>query len=112
MISVHASMPKYSPEIYELLKQAGGHRNRPSGSRANWLLCFQRKWLLRPLWAGRCLWAYVHDRDGRSWWHKVRSLLGIRVFRLYSEGPLPWAWARVRDKEQKKVSCFDPVGKR
>ena len=103
----------YSQEIYTLLERAGEHRTRTNGSCTSWLLCFQnRKWLLRPSHAGQCLWASMRDEGGRDWIRKVRWLLGIKLIRLHSAGCLQWKWARVRDKEHKKVAFFDPVGER
>jgi len=103
----------YSEEIYSLLARAGEFRARTHGSRVSWLVCFQnRKWLLRPSHAGHCLWAYLKDGGVRNWMRKVGWLLGIRLIRLHSDGRLPWRWARIRDKEHKKISFFDPVGHR
>jgi hypothetical protein len=103
----------YSEEVYALLERAGEHRARTGDSHPGWLLCFQnRKWLLRPSHAGQCLWASINDGGSRHWLRKVRWLLGIRLIRLHSQGRMRWWWARVRDKEHKKVSFFDPVGHR
>ena len=103
----------YSEEIYTLLERAGEHRTQTPNSHAAWLLCFQnRKWLLRPSHAGRYLWASIRDGGTRNWLRTVHWLLGIRLIRLYSEGGLRWRWAKVRDKEHKKISFFDPVGNR
>jgi hypothetical protein len=103
----------YSEEIYTLLARAGEHRTRTPSSRASWLLCFQnRKWLLRPSHAAPCLAAHISDGGGRHWMRNARWLLGIRPIRLHSEGAVRWTWARVRDKEQKKISFFDPVAGR
>ena len=103
----------WSEEVYTLLERAGEHRTRTPTSHAAWFLCFQnRKWLLRPSHAGRYLWATIRDGGARNWLRTVRWLLGIRLIRLYSEGCLRWRWAKVRDKEQKKISFFDPVGNR
>ena len=54
----------------------------------------------------------MKDQGGRNWVRNARWVLGIKLIRLYSEGCLRWRWARVRDKEHKKISFFDPVGNR